>query len=103
MHFPKETAMTVTKPIALLAAALLTAAAVADAGDKNKSMTDAGEKFDTLDTNQDRAISQSEAAKDETLAAVFASVDANNDGEVSRSEYTAQLSEKDGQRSTSDY
>src|SRR5690606_37896682 len=61
------------------------------------SMTSADQKFDQLDENQDRSLSKSEAAADETLSATFASIDADGDGELSRSEFTAHLAESEGQ------
>ncbi|NLG77811.1 MAG: hypothetical protein GX535_16380 [Xanthomonadaceae bacterium] len=60
-------------------------------------MTSADQKFDQLDENQDRSLSKSEAAADETLSATFASIDADGDGELSRSEFTAHLAESEGQ------
>ncbi len=89
--------MTASKYLALLAGAMLATGAVAG-GDKD--MKSADQKFDRLDSNQDSSISQTEAAKDETLSATFASIDADGDGELSRSEYTAHLSENEGQSRT---
>jgi Ca2+-binding EF-hand superfamily protein len=63
-------------------------------------MKSADQQFESLDKNSDRQISKSEATTDETLAATFASVDADSDGYVSEREYTAQLSEEDRQQSS---
>jgi ABC-type transporter MlaC component len=96
--------MTSSRLLAILAAALLTTAAAANAGDKEKSSQHtAQQKFEQLDTDQDRAISQTEAANDDMLSETFASVDADGDGEITRSEYTAQLSDEDSEPSGSDY
>lgn len=89
--------MTASKYLALLAGAMLATGAMAG-GDKD--MKSADQKFDRLDSNQDSSISMSEASNDETLSATFASVDADGDGELSRSEYTAHLSENEGQSRT---
>ena len=88
--------MTASKYLVLLAGTMLATGAVAG-GDKDHSMTSADQKFDQLDSNQDRSLSKSEAAQDETIAATFASIDADGDGEVSRSEFTAHLAESEGQ------
>ena len=86
--------MTAKKYLALLAGAMLATGAVAG-GDKDHSMKSADQKFDQLDRNQDESISKAEASKDETLTATFASVDSNGDGELSKTEYTAQLSDSE--------
>ena len=88
--------MTASKYLVLLAGTMLATGAVAG-GDKDHSMTSADQKFDQLDSNQDRSLSKSEAAQDETIAATFASIDADGDGKVSRSEFTAHLAESEGQ------
>jgi hypothetical protein len=88
--------MNVTKSIALLAAALLSTAAIAD----DKSMKSADQKFDSLDRNKDSAISKTEASKDEMLTVKFASVDTDGDGYVSKAEYTAKLSDRSSQQPT---
>ncbi len=90
--------MTASKYLALLAGAMLATGAVA--GDKDHSMKSSDQKFDRLDSNQDSAISQTEAAKDENLAATFASVDADGDGQLSRTEFTAHLSDQNSQSSS---
>lgn len=90
--------MTASKYLALLAGAMLATGAVA--GDKDHSMKSADQKFDKLDANQDSAISKTEAAKDETLAATFASVDGDGDGQLSRTEFTAHVSDQDSQSSS---
>lgn len=84
--------MTATKFLAVFAGALLATAASAG-GDKDHSMKSAEQKFEQLDTNRDQAISKTEASNDSSLAATFASVDADGDGQLSKTEYTAHLSE----------
>ena len=87
--------MTASKYLALLAGAMLATGAVAG-GDKDHSKS-ADQKFDQLDSNQDRSISKSEASEDQNLAATFASIAADGDGELSRTEDTAHVSENEGQ------
>jgi hypothetical protein len=89
--------MNASKYLALLAGAMLATGAMAG-GDKDMKSTD--QKFDQLDRNQDSSLSKSEVASDATLAATFESIDADGDGELSRSEYTAHLSESEGQSRT---
>jgi hypothetical protein len=89
--------MTATKYLAIIAGALLATAATAG-GDKDHSSKSAEQKFERLDSNQDSAISKSEASNDSNLAATFASVDADGDGALSKTEYTAHLSESEGSR-----
>lgn len=86
--------MTASKYLVLLAGAMLATGAVAG-GDKHDSKS-ADQKFDQLDADQDRSISKTEASQDENLAATFASVDADGDGELSRTEFTAHLTESEG-------
>jgi hypothetical protein len=90
-----EFVMTATKYFAVIAGALLATAASAG-GDKDHSMKSADQKFERLDSNQDSAISKSEASNDSNLAATFASVDADGDGTLSKTEYTAHLSKSEG-------
>jgi Ca2+-binding EF-hand superfamily protein len=93
--------MLATKLITLSAAVLLSTAALA--GDKDKgSMKSADQQFESLDENQDRQISKSEAQNDETLSATFASIDADSDGYVSEREYTASLSTEEQEPQSSD-
>ncbi len=87
--------MTASKYLVLLAGAMLATGAVAG-GDKYESKS-ADQKFDKLDANQDSAISKSEASEDENLAATFASVDADGDGQLSRTEFTAHLAQSESQ------
>ncbi len=89
--------MTASKYLALLAGAMLATGAVA--GDKDHSMKSADQKFSRLDTNQDSAISKSEASQDEKLSATFASVDADGDGQLSQTEFTAHVADSEGQSS----
>jgi Ca2+-binding EF-hand superfamily protein len=97
--------MAATKYIALIAGAILASTAMAgDKEHKDHSMQSAASKFERLDSDQDRSISKSEAASDSELTAVFASVDADGDGKLSQSEYTAHLaSKKTPRQSTSSY
>ena len=74
----------------LIAAALVVALPLgAFAGDKDKTPapmgTTASAQFNTLDTNRDGKISQTEAARDSKL--VFASVDKNGDGYIDSGEF----------------
>lgn len=87
--------MTATKYFAIVAGALLATAASAG-GDKDHSMKSADKKFEQLDSNQDRQISKSEASQDSNLSATFASIDADGDGQLTKTEYTAHLSEAAG-------
>ena len=80
------------RDVALLAGGLLAMTAFAG-GDKDHSMKSADEKFEQLDSDQSSSISMSEASQDEKLSATFAAVDADGDGELSQTEYTAHLSE----------
>lgn len=88
--------MAAAKYVALCAAgALLASTAMAgDKEHKDHSMTSADAKFQQLDADQDWSISRSEAAGDSEFAAVFASVDADGDGKVSKAEYSAHLATK---------
>ena len=90
--------MTATKYLAIIAGALLATAASAG-GDKDHSMKSADQKFQQLDSNQDRSISKSEASNDSNLTATFASIDADGDGQLSKTEFTAHLSEGQGNQS----
>lgn len=78
--------------LVLLAGGLLATSAFAG-GDKDHSMKSADQKFEQLDSDQSSSISMSEASQDEKLSATFASVDADGDGELSQTEYTAHVSE----------
>jgi hypothetical protein len=69
-------------------------------GGKNKPLKNVEQKFQALDRNEDRQISQSEASKDDKLTATFAAVDTDGDGYLSKSEYTAQLNDKNPQQAT---
>jgi hypothetical protein len=69
--------------VAIAVASLFAGGAVAGEGkDKSGSM---GPSFDTLDTNRDGRISQTEASADASL--VFSSADANGDGYLDKSEW----------------
>ena len=48
----------------------------------------ASNMFSTLDVNQDQLISIEEASIDKTLTAIFADLDANRDGFLSKSEFS---------------
>jgi hypothetical protein len=96
----KEIPMTASKYLVVVAGAALAAGAFA--GDKDHSMSD--RKFDQLDQNQDSVLSKSEVASDATLSVTFASIDADGDGQITRSEYTAYVSERDtSSRSSNDW
>lgn len=74
-----------TSMIAIAVAALIPmGAAIAGEGHKDKSGS-MGPSFDTLDTNKDGRVSQSEAALDTNL--VFASADKNSDGYLDKMEW----------------
>ena len=93
--------MNLTRSIALISAALLSTATFAgDVGGKNKPLNNVEQKFQALDRNEDRQISQSEASKDDKLTATFAAVDTDGNGYLSKSEYTAQLNDKNPQQAT---
>jgi Ca2+-binding EF-hand superfamily protein len=80
--------------LVLLAGGLLATTAFAG-GDKDHSMKSADQKFEQLDSDQSSSISMSEASQDEKLSATFAAVDADGDGELSQTEYTAHVSESE--------
>jgi hypothetical protein len=86
--------MTARHYLALLAGAMLATTGAMAGGDKD--MKSADQKFEQLDKNKDESISKTEASRDETLSATFASVDSDGDGELSKTEYTAQLGESEG-------
>jgi hypothetical protein len=83
--------------IALFAAAMCSSAYAGDETSKShdKSMKSADSKFESLDRNDDRQLSRSEASQEDGLSAQFASVDQDADGFVSKSEYTARLEEQE--------
>ena len=76
----------------LIAGAALATTAFAG-GDKDHSMKSADQKFEQLDADRSSTISATEASQDEKLSATFASVDADGDGELTETEYTAHVSE----------
>ena len=55
--------------------------------------TTSTDTFARLDTNHDGKLSQSEAASDPKLKAMWKKLDANNDGTVSQAEFVARQSE----------
>lgn len=67
------------------------------AGDKDKTSapmsTAASAQFDTLDTNRDGRISQTEASTDTKI--VFSTADKNGDGYLDNSEYAHRDMKKD--------
>jgi hypothetical protein len=70
--------------VAVAVASLFAGGAVAGEGEKDKSGS-MGPSFDTLDTNRDGRISQTEASADASL--VFTSADMNGDGYLDKSEW----------------
>jgi hypothetical protein len=97
--------MNATKPIAFVAAALLSSAAFAGGDDPahgGKSMKTADQKFQQLDSNSDKQLSKTEAYSDQSLAAVFESVDADSDGYISEREYTAYAADE-GEAATEEW
>jgi Ca2+-binding EF-hand superfamily protein len=74
----------------LVVGPLLLSPALAD--DKQKETEQTQAKFEALDRDSDRLISQSEAKSNRDLSRRFAAVDANADGFVSASEYMARPS-----------
>ena len=70
----------------LVAASLLSAAALAGGEDASKATA---ATFESLDKNADQQISKTEAAADKMVSDHFASLDANGDGYVSKAEYAA--------------
>lgn len=73
-----------TRLIVLCAAALLSTAALAD--DKAESKGSGG-VFATLDTDGDGKVSKSEAEANHSFAANFDKLDGNSDGFVTKREY----------------
>lgn len=80
------------KPLVLIAGVVLATSAFAG-GDKDHSMKSAEQKFEQLDADQSQSISATEASEDQKLSATFASVDADGDGELSQTEYTAHVAD----------
>jgi hypothetical protein len=79
--------------IGVLAVTLLTTAAAANdpASDEDQSKRTAEQKFEALDRNDDKRLSWNEVQSEQTLSAEFGSVDADSDGYVTKSEYTAKM------------
>ena len=90
------------KYLALLAGGLLATTAFAG-GDKDHSMKSADQKFEQLDADKSSSISMSEASEDKKLSATFASVDADGDGELSQTEYTAHVAESKSSSEAGDW
>jgi len=80
-----DESMNATKPLVFLAAALLSSAAFAEGAEEGMKSSD--QKFQQMDKNQDSQLSKTEVSNDESLAAVFESVDADSDGYISETEY----------------
>jgi hypothetical protein len=70
--------------VAVAVASLFAGGAIANEGGKDKSGS-MGPSFDTLDTNRDGRISQTEASADASL--VFTSADQNGDGYLDKKEW----------------
>ncbi len=71
------------------ALALMLAGGIAVADDKDKSSTAA--TFESLDRNNDRQLSQSEASADETVSSRFAALDSDRNGFLTKREYGAHM------------
>jgi Ca2+-binding EF-hand superfamily protein len=70
--------------VAVAVASLFAGGAIANEGGKDKSGS-MGPSFDTLDTNRDGRVSQTEASADASL--VFTSADQNGDGYLDKKEW----------------
>lgn len=70
--------------VAIAVASMFAGGALAGEGGKDKSGS-MGPSFDTLDTNRDGRISQTEASADASV--VFTSADRNGDGYLDKSEW----------------
>ena len=70
--------------VAVAVASLFAGSALAGEGEKDKAGS-MGPSFDTLDTNRDGRISQTEASADASL--VFTSADQNGDGYLDKQEW----------------
>ena len=76
--------------IALVAGTSVFASAAADEGLQAVESRASPAAFTALDKNADNQISKTEAGMDRTLSNVFAYVDTNGDGFISRTEFLAQ-------------
>jgi hypothetical protein len=75
---------------------------VASADDPSKA-TSADATFKSLDRDADERLSKTEVARDKMLTDHFASVDANSDGFVSKTEYTAHMRDMKKETPAKDY
>jgi Ca2+-binding EF-hand superfamily protein len=78
-----------TRFILVFALALAFASAAAAGDDKDKPSTTA--TFESLDRNNDRQLSQSEASADEKVSSRFAALDTDRDGVLTKREYGAYM------------
>lgn len=76
-----------TKLIALLIGSSLSALASAKAPPQLATLKATAANFATLDRNADNQLSKTEAGVDRKLSDLFAYVDSNGDGFISREEY----------------
>jgi hypothetical protein len=72
------------KPALVVAAALLSSAAIAEESPRNMESSDT---FSRLDADGDEKISKDEAAASESIAMGFDRLDGNSDGFVSKREF----------------
>jgi hypothetical protein len=77
--------MKLSKSLVAIAVASLIPLGAAVAGEGKDKSGSMGPSFDTLDTNRDGRISQTEASADASL--VFSSADMNGDGYLDKSEW----------------
>jgi Ca2+-binding EF-hand superfamily protein len=73
----------------LLAATLISFAAIAQSPMESPTQATAAPTFESLDKNADKKLSASEAGADQGLAQDFSAADTNQDGYISREEFDA--------------
>ena len=79
----------------LVASALALAFGAAYAADDKQAKADAEPGFNTMDANNDGKLTRSEAKKDKSLLGKWKEADRNNDGTLSRAEYLMVKGKKD--------